>query len=130
MTRPIPALFSLALAASLQAQMPPVQAPPPSPVPVLLSYPDTPAGKLLQEVKDHAAVVANVEYLADVIGPRLTGSEQLRQAQRWAMETLKTYGAVNVHEEPYEFGLAWTRGVDSARLLTHNGIRLRVDQVA
>ena len=132
MTRSIPALLLLALATVLQAQGPVrnVTPPPPSPVPVLASYPDTAAGKLLKEVKDHAEVVARVEYLADQIGPRLTGSEQLRTAQRWALAEMKKLGAENVHEEPYDFGLAWTRGVDSARLLTHNGLRFRVDQLA
>ena len=131
MPRPTPALLLLALATILQAQNPfrPTP-PPPSPVPVLASYPDTPAGKLLKEVKEHAEVVARVEYLSDQIGPRLTGSEQLRRAQAWALAEMKKLGAVNVHEEAYDFGLAWTRGVDSARLLTQNGIRFRVDQVA
>ena len=125
------ALFGLTLAALLQAQSPFAPAPPaPSPVPVLKDYPDTPAGKLLRDIKEHAGVVARVEYLCDVIGPRLTGSGQLRQAQAWAMAEMKRLGAVNVHEEAYDFGLAWTRGVDSARLLTHNGLRFRVDQAA
>ena len=125
------ALFGLTLATLLQAQSPFAAAPPaPSPVPVLKDYPDTPAGKLLREIKDHAGLVARVEYLCDVIGPRLTGSEKLRQAQAWAKAEMTRLGAVNVHEEAYDFGLAWTRGVDSARLLTHNGIRFRVDQLA
>jgi hypothetical protein len=125
------ALFGLTLATLLQAQSPFAAVPPaPSPVPVLKDYPDTPAGKLLREIKEHAEVVARVEYLADVIGPRLTGSDQLRQAQAWAKAEMTRLGAVNVHEEAYDFGLAWTRGVDSARLLTHNGIRFRVDQLA
>lgn len=131
MPRSTPALLLLALSTVLQAQMPPrTTPPPPSPVPVVASYPDTPSGKLLKEIKDHAEVVSRVEYLADMIGPRLTGSEQLRQAQRWAMAEMKKLGAENVHEEAYDFGLAWTRGVDSARLLTQNGIRFRVDQLA
>ena len=131
MLRSTPALLLLALATVLQAQNPSRNTPPPpSPVPVLASYPDTPAGKLLKEVKEHAEVVARVEHLADQIGPRLTGSEQLRKAQKWAMEEMTKLGAVNVHEEAYDFGLAWTRGVDSARLLTQNGLRFRVDQVA
>ena len=82
MPRSTPAFLLLALAAALQGQNPARNVPaPPSPVPVLASYPDTPAGKLLKEIKDRAEVVARVEYLADQIGPRLTGSEQLRRAQ-------------------------------------------------
>ena len=131
MLRPAPVLVALALAGALQAQSPFQPAvPAPSPVPVLTSYPDTPAGKLLREIKERSAVVARVEYLADQIGPRLTGSEPLRRAQAWAMAEAKALGAVNVHEEAYDFGLAWTRGTDSARLLTQNGLRFRVDQLA
>ena len=131
MPRSTPAFLLLALATALQAQNPARSAaPPPSPVPVLASYPDTPAGKLLKEIKERSEVVARVEYLADQIGPRLTGSEQLRRAQAWAMAEMKKLGAENVHEEAYDFGLAWTRGVDSARLLSHNGLRFRVDQLA
>jgi hypothetical protein len=131
MLRPYLSLLALALVGTLQAQAPFAPAPPPpSPVPVVSSYPDTPTGKILKEIYDHPAVVQRVEYLADLIGPRLTGSEQLRRAQAWAMEEMKRLGAVNVHEEAYDFGLAWTRGVDSARLLTQNGLRFRVDQLA
>ncbi|HEY3271704.1 MAG TPA: hypothetical protein VGJ89_10875, partial [Geothrix sp.] len=102
----------------LQAQAAFPSAPPaPSPVPVLKAYPDTPAGKLLRDIKEHAEVVARVEYLADMIDPRLTGSGRLRRAQAWARTEMTRLGAVNVHEEAYDFGLAWTRGVDSARLL-------------
>ena len=131
MLRPHPALLLLTLATGLGAQYPGRNAtPPPSPVPVLSNYPDTTAGKLMKEVKEHAGVVARVEYLSDQIGPRLTGSESLRQAQHWAMAEMKRLGADKVHEEGYEFGRAWTRGVDAAHLLTHNGLRFRVDQVA
>jgi hypothetical protein len=130
MRRSLPALL-LAFAAGLQAQNPARNTPPlPSPVPQVASYPDTPSGKLLKEIQDHAEVVGRVEYLCDLIGPRLTGSESLRQAQRWALAELKKLGAEKVHEEAYDFGLAWTRGVDSARLLTQNGLRFRVDQLA
>ncbi len=122
---PVVAL-SLFLGAMLVAQAPT----PPGQAAPAAAFPDTPAGKLMQEVKANGKVLANVEHLSDVIGARLTGSEKLRQAQAWALETLKAYGAENVHEEAYDFGLPWTRGVDSARLLTHNGLRLRVDQLA
>ena len=131
MLRSTPALLLLALTTLLHGQAPSrTTAPPPSPVPVLASYPDTPAGKLLKEVKERAEVVARVEHLSDLIGPRLTGSESLRKAQAWAMGEMKKLGAENIHEEAYDFGLAWTRGVDNARLLTQNGLRFRVDQVA
>jgi len=45
--------------------------------------------------------------LMDRIGPRLTNSENIRKAQAWAMERLRKPGVVNVHTEPFDFGLGW-----------------------
>ena len=86
--------------------------------------------QLLREVADHQQALQNLEELSDSIGPRLTGSAQLRQAQAWAMDKLKGWGAVNVHEEAYAFGPSWTRGTDHARLLNANGQTLLVAQAA
>lgn len=125
-----PILLLLCLAINLLAQLPAPQSSLKTPAEFLgFPYPDTQAGKLLRTIKEHAEVMANVEYLSDVIGPRLTGSESLRQAQNWAMLKMRQLGASNVHEEDYVFGYAWSRGMDSARLLTHNNLRFRVDQV-
>ena len=35
---------------------------------------------ILTEVRDHSEAMVNIEYLSDAIGPRLTGSPQLKQA--------------------------------------------------
>ncbi|MBC3872095.1 M20/M25/M40 family metallo-hydrolase [Undibacterium flavidum] len=85
---------------------------------------------LLTEIKQHNQLMLNLEEMCDGIGPRLTGSPQLRQAQQWAMAKLKSYGAVNVHEEAYDLGKAWTRGVARVRLLNANGMVLDVQQQA
>lgn len=84
-----------------------------------------PMAQLATEITSRSEALANLEYLSDVIGPRLTGSSNLLKAQAWAMGKLKAYGAVNVREEAYEFGPSWTRGAFSARLLTHAGIPLQ-----
>ena len=86
--------------------------------------------RLMNEVGEHQQAVANLEELADGIGPRLTGSERLRQAETWAMDKLKGYGAVNVHLEAYDFGLSWTRGHDWGRLLNLNGMDLHLAAMA
>ena len=125
--------FALALAtsAALLAQTP---APKPPVPPRTWGTPDKPftsdVARLLQEVADHQQAVQNLEELSDSIGPRLTGSLQLRRAQAWAMDKLKGWGAVNVHEEAYAFGPSWTRGTDRARLLNANGQNLLVAQAA
>ena len=125
--------FALALAtsAALLAQTP---APKPPVPPRTWGTPDKPftsdVARLLQEVADHQQAVQNLEELSDSIGPRLTGSLQLRRAQAWAMDKLKGWGAVNVHEEAYAFGPSWTRGTERARLLNANNQILHVAQAA
>lgn len=90
----------------------------------------TPASRLVQEIAAHSELMPNLEELCDGIGPRLTGSRQLRTAQAWAMEKLKAYGAVNVHLEAYDLGKPWQRGAARARLVNANGIALDIVQQA
>ncbi len=43
--------------------------------------------RILEQVKsDQGELQSNLQYLADRIGPRLTGSPQLEQASHWTME--------------------------------------------
>lgn len=86
--------------------------------------------RIIQEIGEHPQVVTNVEALCDDIGPRLTGSRRLEQADAWIMAKLKAYGAVNVHEEAYAFGPRWTRGEDSGRLLNLNRVVLHLAAMA
>ena len=86
--------------------------------------------RLVTEIAEHSEAMQNLEQLCDDIGPRLTGSLQLRTAQSWAIKKLTAYGAVNVHEEAYELGRPWQRGVARARLLNANGQHLNIVQKA
>ena len=49
---------------------------------------------------DNSSVVERVSYLADVIGPRLTGSPNIRQAQQWLLAQMEELGLANVKLEP------------------------------
>ena len=84
--------------------------------------------RLLQEIQGRAALRANLEALCDDLGPRLTGSRGLEQAQAWAMSVLQRNGAANVHREAYDLGRPWRRGVTRARLLNANGAALSIAQ--
>jgi len=101
---------------------------------VSLGSPDapsqSPAAKLMKEIAEHGRAFADLEELCDTIGPRMTGSEKYRRASTWAMDKLKAYGAVNVHQETWGFGKGWTRGAPPARPLNANGQELRVAQMA
>jgi carboxypeptidase Q len=67
--------------------------------------------------RSHVAELAG--YLTDVIGPRLTGSPAMRQANDWTAKTLRDWGLTNVTVEPWgEFGRGWERVAYSGRILT------------
>ena len=42
--------------------------------------------QILGEIREHSELMANLEYLSDQIGPRLTGSPQLKQANDWSYQ--------------------------------------------
>jgi carboxypeptidase Q len=73
-------------------------------------------GAIVRQATDHSEVMKNLEYLADVIGPRLTGSPAMRRANDWTLEQFKSYG-LTAALEPWDFGVTWERGPVFARLL-------------
>lgn len=76
--------------------------------PDALSEMDT---KILAQIKaDEPELKANLQFLTDHIGPRLTGSVQLEQASRWMMARFQEIALANVHQEPWAIANRWTRG--------------------
>jgi hypothetical protein len=73
--------------------------------------------KIIAQVKDGPELMANLAFLSDQIGPRLTGSAALKRANDWAMEKMYSYGLSNVHLEPWTIPVGWERGTASARIL-------------
>jgi Zn-dependent M28 family amino/carboxypeptidase len=73
--------------------------------------------KILAEIRDHSELMSNLEYLSDRIGPRMTGSPLLKQANDWTADMFKKYGLTNVHLEEYSIPHAWTRGIARARII-------------
>jgi carboxypeptidase Q len=71
--------------------------------------------KILTQVKaDEEILKSNLEYLADRIGPRLTGSPQLARASHWTEERFKEAGYANAHLESWQIANNWVRGPASA----------------
>src|SRR2546425_8257946 len=67
------------------------------------------AGVLIDQGLTRSEVMPNLQYLSDIIGPRLTGSAAARAANDWTMARFKEYG-LEAHLEPWNFGGTWTRG--------------------
>jgi len=75
--------------------------------------------KILAQVKtDQGQLQADLSYLADRIGPRLTGTAKLDQASHWTMEQFKALGLGNAHLEPWTIANGWTRGSATGKLIT------------
>ena len=74
--------------------------------------------RILNEIQEHSELMENLEYLSDRIGPRLTGSRLLKEANDWTAEMFRRYGLTNVHLEAYSIPHAWARGTAKARILT------------
>ena len=70
---------------------------------------------LIDQALNHSEVMQTLQYLADVIGPRLTGSAAARRANDWTLERFQQYG-LSAHLEPWKFGGTWTRGPLRARM--------------
>jgi carboxypeptidase Q len=76
----------------------------------------TGVGALKDEGMSRSEVLQNLQYLSDVIGPRLTGSPAARAANEWTMKRFQDYGLA-AHLEQWNFGGTWTRGPMWARLV-------------
>ena len=75
------------------------------------------AGTIISQAMEHSEVMKNLEYLADMIGPRLTGSAAMRKANEWSAQRFRDYG-LTANLEPWDFGVTWERGTVTARLLS------------
>src|SRR5262249_47210689 len=80
--------------------------------------------KIIGNVKEHSEIMQNLEYLCDMIGPRLTGSDRLKRANEWTRQKFTEYGCENAHLESYPFGRPWTRGPATGRIVEPNGLPL------
>jgi len=73
--------------------------------------------KLLAEAKKGSEIMANLTYLSDEIGPRVTGSRALKKANEWTAEKMKSYGLTEVRLEAWSIPEGWERGPVTARII-------------
>src|SRR5512140_984494 len=60
--------------------------------------------RIRREAMENSQLLRTIHYLCDVVGSRLTGSPQYRQAIDWAKQQAESWGLVNVHVEAWDFG--------------------------
>jgi hypothetical protein len=75
--------------------------------------------KIRDEGLNHSHIMEFASALMDGIGPRLTGSPNLKKANEWTRDTLTKIGLENAHLEDWgEFGLGWQQLNTWARMVT------------
>lgn len=132
--RPRP-LARIALAfpfAALLAAQPPASSPPPSATSPAAAAPAAPAApatdpvsRLRDEGLNRSEVMATLVHLTDIVGPRLTGSPELRRASEWARDRFTAWGLQNAALEPWgTFGRGWSLRRFSAQIVAPQAIPL------
>lgn len=74
--------------------------------------------KIRTEGLQRSRVMEYESYIADVLGARLTLSDDMSRAQAWALDEMRRLGLVNVAAEPFmDFGQRWDNEYVSVHML-------------
>jgi hypothetical protein len=75
--------------------------------------------RIRDEGYNNSKVMDTLAHLTDVIGPRLTGSPQLREANEWTRRQLESWGLQDARLESWgPFGRGWTFERASVHMVT------------
>ena len=81
--------------------------------------------RIRQEGLRNSKVMETASELMDRIGPRLTGSPQMKVANEWTKAKLAEWGLANAHLETWgPFGRGWTYEACSIRMITPDAAQL------
>lgn len=84
-----------------------------------------PIERIKDEGLNRSQVMETAKHLTDVIGPRLTGSPQLKRANEWTRDTMSKWGLENAHLEAWgPFGRGWELMRFSAQVVEPQNVPL------
>src|ERR1043166_2297366 len=84
-----------------------------------------PIARIRDEGLNHSQVMQTLSYLTDVIGPRLTGSPNLKRANEWTRDKMTSWGLTNAHLEAWgPFGRGWSLKRFSVQVIDMHAIPL------
>ena len=64
--------------------------------------------KIREEGFQRSEIANTLSYMTDVLGARLTNSEDMRRAQDWAVKEMQRIGLRNIEIEPFmDYGVSW-----------------------
>ncbi|MFN0088373.1 MAG: M20/M25/M40 family metallo-hydrolase [Blastocatellia bacterium] len=74
--------------------------------------------KIREEGMDRSKVMDTLSWMTDVVGPRLTGSPQMKHANEWTKSRMAEWGMENAHLESWgPFGRGWSLEKFSANVI-------------
>ena len=118
------AVTFLILAANIEAATKkPKPAPPSEPAAPVVVKPEIPDLEFITRLRDeefnHGEVMDIISYITDNIGPRLTGSPNMKKANEWSRDQFTKWGLVNSHLEPWgTFGRGWAYQFCEVRMVS------------
>jgi hypothetical protein len=84
-----------------------------------------PIARIREEGLKRSQVMETVTYLSEVIGPRLTGSPNMKRANEWTRDQLTKWGLQNAQLESWgPFGRGWVLKSFSAEVIEPHAIPL------
>lgn len=87
--------------------------------------------KIREEGLQRSKVMEFESYIVDVLGARLTLSQDMQRAQGWALEEMKKMGLTGVIAEPYmDYGVTWDNEYISAHMIEPDYMPLNAYPVA
>ncbi|MDA0329344.1 MAG: M20/M25/M40 family metallo-hydrolase [Gemmatimonadetes bacterium] len=64
--------------------------------------------KIREEGLQRSQLPNTLSYMTDVLGARLTNSDDMERAQLWAIDEMRRMGLVNTQREPFmDYGVSW-----------------------
>jgi hypothetical protein len=94
-----------------------------------LADPNT-INRIADAALNRGEVLETAAHLTDRIGPRLTNSPGMREAERWTQAKFREWGLSNVRAEPVPFGRGWSIDSSSVRMTAPRTVALRAIPVA
>ena len=74
--------------------------------------------KIREEGLQRSQLPNTLSYMTDVLGARLTNSDDMDRAQRWVIEEMKRIGLTNIALEPFmDYGVSWDNEYVSLHML-------------
>ncbi|HEY0555553.1 MAG TPA: peptidase, partial [Thermoanaerobaculia bacterium] len=74
--------------------------------------------RIRDEGLQRSQAMETLYHLTHIIGPRLTGSPQLKAANQWTRDRFAGWGVANPHLEAYPFGRGWSFSSCQVRLVS------------